>query len=300
MAESVTPDAQTPPARPGRAVQERAHADAGQPSLLRFEEATVAFAGEPPVLDRLSFNVRRGETRIILGAAGSGKTVLLKTAMGLIRASSGRVFLFDRDVTHMAEGELFGIRSKLGMLFQESALFDSMTVAQNVAYPLLNQKAIVMPRDQMEPAVRSSLRFVELENTMDKYPSELSGGMRRRVAIARAVVTNPPLLLYDSPTAGLDPITAHTIMALIVKERDANNTTALVVTHRYQDGNLVANFRYNPNSGRLDPVGPEGTNTIFMVMKEGRLVFEGSQAALEACTDAYVMKFVKHPQLEAA
>jgi phospholipid/cholesterol/gamma-HCH transport system ATP-binding protein len=186
------------------------------------------------------------------------------------------------------------------MLFQESALFDSMTVAQNVAYPLLNQKAIQVQRDQMEPAVRNSLRFVELEQTMDKYPSELSGGMRRRVAIARAVVTNPPLLLYDSPTAGLDPITAHTIMALIVKERDANNTTGLVVTHRYQDGNLVANFRYNPNSGRLDPAGAEGTNTIFMVMKEGRLVFEGNQTDLEACKDSYVMKFVKRPELEAA
>lgn len=269
-------------------------------SLLRFEEVSVVFGADPPVLDRLSFNVRAGETRIILGAAGSGKTILLKTAMGLIAPSGGRVFLFDHDVTGKAETELFDIRSKIGMLFQESALFDSMTVAQNVAYPLLNQKAIVMPRDQMEPAVRKSLSFVELENTMDKYPSELSGGMRRRVAIARAVVTNPPLLLYDSPTAGLDPITAHVIMALIVKERDANSTTALVVTHRYQDGNLVANFRYNPISGRLDPAGPAGTNTIFMVMKAGRLVFEGSQADLEACRDSYVTKFVKRPELEAA
>jgi phospholipid/cholesterol/gamma-HCH transport system ATP-binding protein len=272
----------------------------GTESLLRFEEVSVRFGADPPVLDRLSLNVRRGETRIILGAAGSGKTILLKTAMGLIPTASGRVFLFDEDVTNKAEVDLFKIRSRLGMLFQESALFDSMTVAQNVAYPLLNQPGITMPRDQMEPAVRNSLRFVELEQTMDKYPSELSGGMRRRVAIARAVVTNPPLLLYDSPTAGLDPITAHTIMALIVKERDANNTTALVVTHRYQDGNLVANFRYNPNSGRLDPVGPGATNTIFMVMKEGRLVFEGSQAEIESSGDDYVSKFVKRPELEAA
>ncbi len=269
-------------------------------SLLRFEDVSVRFGADPPVLDHLSFNVRPGETRIVLGAAGSGKTVLLKTAMGLISPAGGRVFLFDDDVTGAAESRLFDIRCKIGMLFQESALFDSMTVAQNVAYPLLNQKAIAIPRDQMEPAVRKSLSFVELEQTMEKYPSELSGGMRRRVAIARAVVTNPPLLLYDSPTAGLDPITAHTIMALIVKERDANSTTALVVTHRYQDGNLVANFRYNPNSGRLDPAGPEGTHTIFMVMKEGRLVFEGNQTQLEASTDSYVTKFVKRPELEAA
>jgi phospholipid/cholesterol/gamma-HCH transport system ATP-binding protein len=273
--------------------------DQTKESLLRFEEVTVGF-GEVIALDKVSFHVRQGETRIILGAAGSGKTILLKTAMGLIAPRGGRVFLFDEDVTGAEETRLFDIRSRIGMLFQESALFDSMTVAQNVAYPLLNQKAISVPRDQMEPTVRKSLSFVELEHTMEQNPSELSGGMRRRVAIARAVVTNPPLLLYDSPTAGLDPITAHTIMSLIIKERDANNTTALVVTHRYQDGNLVTNFRYNPNSGNLDPAGPEGTHTIFMVMKEGRLIFEGSQSELEASRDSYVLKFVKPPEQEAA
>ena len=277
----------------------------GNASLLRFEKVSVVFGDGVRALDDMSFDVREGETRIILGAAGSGKTVLLKTAMGLIRATSGRVFLFDEDVTKMPEFRLFDVRSKIGMLFQESALFDSMTIAQNVAYPLLNQKAIQMPRDQMEPAVRDSLRFVELEQTMERYPSELSGGMRRRVAIARAVVNKPPLLLYDSPTAGLDPITAHTIMALIIKERDVDNTTALVVTHRYQDGNLVANFRYNPDSGRLDPVlrsGPSGagTKTVFMVLREGRLVFEGSQADLERSDDSYVSKFVKRPEKDAA
>lgn len=263
--------------------------------LLRFENVSVEFDGVP-ALDDVSFCVEEKETRIILGAAASGKTVLLKTAMGLVRASSGKVFLFEEDVTHLPESQLFAIRPKLGMLFQESALFDSMTVAQNVAYPLLNQKSISMPRDQMEPAVRNSLRFVELEQTLDRYPSELSGGMRRRVAIARAVVTNPPLLLYDSPTAGLDPITAHTIMALIIKERDVNNSTALVVTQRYQDGNLVANFRYNPKSGRLDPAGDGTTKTVFMVLKEGRLVFQGGQADLEASTDPYISKFVKRPE----
>lgn len=270
--------------------------DNGNETVLRFENVTVVFEDDQKVLDGVSFDVREGETRIVLGAAGSGKTVLLKTAMRLIQPTSGRVFLFGEDVTALPEIQLFKIRSKLGMLFQESALFDSMTVAQNVAYPLLNQRSMQLPREQMEPRVRDSLRFVELEHTMDKYPSELSGGMRRRVAIARAVATRPPLLLYDSPTAGLDPITAHTIMALIVKERDVDNTTALVVTHRYQDGNLVANFRYNPDSGRLDPAGKRTTNTVFMVLREGRLIFEGNQAELEASTDSYISKFVKRPE----
>jgi phospholipid/cholesterol/gamma-HCH transport system ATP-binding protein len=268
-------------------------------SLLRFENVTVSF-GAITALRDLSFDVQKGETRIILGAAGSGKTVLLKTAMGLNRAASGKVFLFDEDITRQPERQLFDIRRRVGMLFQESALFDSMTIAQNVAYPLLNQRVDRMPRDQMEPAVRDSLRFVELEHTLPKYPSELSGGMRRRVAIARAVVTKPPLLLYDSPTAGLDPITAHTIMALIIKERDVDNTTALVVSHRYQDGNLVANFRYNPESGRLDPDSGTSAKTIFMVMREGALVFEGKQTDLESSTDPYISKFVKRPEKEAA
>jgi phospholipid/cholesterol/gamma-HCH transport system ATP-binding protein len=274
-------------------------------SLLRFESVTVRF-GDVVALNDVSFDVKAGETRIILGAAGSGKTVLLKTAMGLNRVSDGKVFLFDEDVTQKPEKELFAIRQRIGMLFQESALFDSMTIAQNVAYPLLNQPGKRASRQEMETAVRNSLRFVELEQTLSRYPSELSGGMRRRAAIARAVVTKPPLLLYDSPTAGLDPITAHTIMALIIKERDVDNTTALVVTHRYQDGNLVANFRYNPDSGRLDPAAPDSEtgvmarNTVFMVLREGRLVFEGRQRELEASSDPYIGKFVKRPEKDAA
>jgi phospholipid/cholesterol/gamma-HCH transport system ATP-binding protein len=274
-------------------------ADPKVESLLRFENVSVSF-GDVHALSDVSFDVKKGETRIILGAAGSGKTVLLKTAMGLNPVTAGHVFLFDEDITGKPEKELFVIRRRLGMLFQESALFDSMTIAQNVAYPLLNQRVNPMPRKDMEPAVRDSLRFVELEQTMSKYPSELSGGMRRRVAIARAVVTKPPLLLYDSPTAGLDPITAHTIMALIIKERDVDDTTALVVTHRYQDGNMVANFRYNPESGRLDSATQTGTNTIYMVMREGRLIFEGKQTELESSTDSYISRFVKRPEKAAA
>lgn len=265
-------------------------------SILRFEHVVVSFEGTPALTD-VSFDVLEGETRIILGAAGSGKTVLLKTALGLVRPDSGSVYLFGQDITGLREEELSGIRSKLGMLFQESALFDSMTIADNVAYPLRNQKAIRVPPAEIPKRVQEALEFVELGQTLTRFPSELSGGMRRRAAIARAVVTEPPLLLYDSPTAGLDPITAHTIVALIIKERDLSNTTTLVVTHRYQDGNLVANFRYNPDNGQLVSVWKNGhrsdRHTKFMVLREGSLVFEGDQTELEASKDSYVRKFVR-------
>jgi phospholipid/cholesterol/gamma-HCH transport system ATP-binding protein len=267
----------------------------GQPPILRFEHVTVRFEGADALGD-ISFEAYEGESRVILGAAGSGKTVLLKTALGLVKPDDGKVFAFGRDLTTMRERELFDIRSKIGMLFQESALFDSMTIEENVAYPLLNQKSIHCPPDEVQPRVDQALEFVELAGTQEKFPSELSGGMRRRAAIARAFVTGPPLLLYDSPTAGLDPITSHTIIALLIKERDTSHTTTLMVTHRYQDGNLIANFRYNSEQGRLEPASNGAgrtARTTFMVLREGRLVFEGDQDRLEASTDPYISKFVK-------
>jgi phospholipid/cholesterol/gamma-HCH transport system ATP-binding protein len=265
------------------------------PSVLRFENVNVSFDGEP-ALEDVSFEAREGESRVILGAAGSGKTVVLKTAMGLVRPDSGHVFVFDEDITTLPETRLFDIRSRIGMLFQESALFDSLNIEENVAYPLLNQKSIQCPADQVLHRVTEALEFVELGGTLEKFPSELSGGMRRRAAIARAVVTEPPLQMYDSPTAGLDPITAHTIMALLIKERDVSQATTLMVTHRYQDGNLMANFRYNSDKGSLEPARGgvrRDLRTTFMVMKEGRLIFEGDQDALEESEDDYVRKFVK-------
>lgn len=264
-------------------------------SVLRFENVTVSF-DEVPVLRDISFDTMASESRVILGAAGSGKTILLKTAMGLIKPTSGKVFAFGKDLTTLRERELFEIRSRVGMLFQESALFDSLTIEENVAYPLLNQSSLRVPRSQVHPKVVEALEFVELGGTLQKFPSELSGGMRRRAAIARAVVTAPPLILYDSPTAGLDPITAHTIVALLIKERDQSHTTTLVVTHRYQDGNLIANFRYNSKRGELEPAADAAGRrykTTFMVLREGRLVFEGNQDQLEASPDEYISKFVK-------
>jgi len=269
----------------------------GEQGLLEFRNITVRF-DDLVAVDDVSFDLSAGETRVILGAAGSGKTTLLKVAIGLIKPDSGRIRLFGRDITDLAERQLFDIRSRVGVLFQEGGLFDSITIAENVAYPLVNGKGQTLPFDQVESKVVDALRFVELEHTVDKFPSELSGGMRRRVGIARAVITDPPLVLYDSPTAGLDPITANTIMALIAKERDSLNAANLIVTQRYQDGQLMANFRYNRSNGHLEPVSGNGTgdqnptHTIFMVMKEGRIVFEGAQADLEASTDPYVSKFV--------
>ncbi len=267
--------------------------------VLEFEDVSVAFE-ETKALDRVSFKLHAGETRIVYGVAGSGKTTLLKVALGLVRADSGCVRVFGQDVTRLPEQEWFDLRARMGILFQEGGLFDSMTIADNVAYPLLNQRALQTRADSrngsINERVRDILRFVELEHTVDKFPSELSGGMRRRVGIARAVVTEPPIVLYDSPTAGLDPITANTIINLILKERDLRNAAAIMVTHRFQDGHLMANFRYNPNSEQIEHTAfNEGSpvNTKFFVMNGGRLVFTGTQAELAASQDPYVRKFAR-------
>jgi phospholipid/cholesterol/gamma-HCH transport system ATP-binding protein len=268
--------------------------DSGHP-ILEFDQVSVYFAGEA-ALDRVSFRIERGQTWVILGAAGSGKTVLLKTAIGLLRPDSGRVLLFGNDITGMSEQDLFRVRSKVGMLFQESALFDSLTIADNVAYPLRNQPVKHCEASEIGRKVSEALRFVELESTLEKFPNELSGGMRRRVGIARATVTDPPLAIYDSPTAGLDPITANNIMAFIAKQRDLRRTTTMLVTYRYQDGMLMANYRYDPETGGLTAArngGGPSTATVFVVMEAGRIVFQGSQRELEASTNDYVSKFGK-------
>ena len=265
--------------------------------ILRFENVTVRFNNEV-ALDNVSFTLQPGAGTIVYGAAGSGKSVMLKTAIGLIHPDEGRVFLFGRDITNLAEEELFSIRHKVGILFQESGLFDSMAVGENVAYPLLNQredgKAKKPDSADVDRRVREALRFVELEQTVEKFPSELSGGMRRRVGIARAAVSDPPLMLYDSPTAGLDPITANTIMSLVVKARDTRKTTSVVVTHRHQDGIIVANFRFNEQTGELEKAPPDSNihgRTRFMVFGKGRLVFQGTEEELNKTQDPYVAKF---------
>ncbi len=271
-----------------------------QELIADFENVQLKF-GELWALHDVNMELNPGETRIIFGQAGSGKTTLLKSAIGLIQPDAGQITLFGEQVSGTNEQELFHLRAKAGVLFQEGGLFDSLTVRENVAYPLENQQAgNRIDPDEIEQRVRDALRFVELEHTLDKFPNELSGGMRRRVGIARAIVTEPPFVLYDSPTAGLDPITANTIMALIAKERDVRHTASLIVTHRYQDGELMANFRYQPETQELIPVSeeehldPARSRTKFLVMKDGEIVFTGTRAQMEQEEDPYVKRFVRH------
>ena len=264
-------------------------------SILRFESVSLAF-DDKVVLDNVSLNVAEGETLILFGAAGSGKTVLLKLAMGLLQPTSGKIYLLGTEISHLEEVALFDIRSQVGILFQEGGLFDSLTIEENVAYPLWNQRNRVSAPEQVRPRVQQSLDFVELGQTLSKFPSELSGGMRRRVGIARANVTNPKLLLYDSPTAGLDPITAHTIMTLIVKQRDLMKTTTVLASHRYQDGSMAANYVWDERRCDVRRAAPYGQyadlKTTFVVMNEGRIAFLGTQQQLEQSRDPYVSQFV--------
>jgi phospholipid/cholesterol/gamma-HCH transport system ATP-binding protein len=275
--------------------------DATREPILEFKDVSLKF-GETWALRNISLNLKPGETRIIFGSAGAGKTTLLKAVIGLVEVDTGDIKLFGKDVTTAKEADLFPLRSRAGVLFQEGGLFDSLTVGENVEYPLVNQKsnrAASLTGADTGDRAREALRFVELAQTFYQFPSELSGGMRRRVGIARAIVTEPPLVLYDSPTAGLDPITANTIMALVAKERDVRNSAALIVTHRYQDGEIMSDFRYDQGQEELVALG-DGKDaalrdrTKFIVMKEGSVVFFGNKQELEASPDDYVQKFVRH------
>jgi phospholipid/cholesterol/gamma-HCH transport system ATP-binding protein len=234
-----------------------------------------------------------GETNALFGVAGSGKSTLLKLALGLLPPDSGRITVLGNDVTRMPEQELFPLRSKLGMVFQESALFDSLTVRENVAYRLTEELGIY--DDAIDRRVRESLRFVELEHTLDLFPSELSGGMRRRVAIARAIITHPELLLYDSPTGGLDPVTSNTIIELIMKQRDVYHTSALLVTHRLQDAFTMATHEFDKSNNQLRAL-PRGqycnVPMSFLILREGKVIFDGDIRELAQTKDEYIKEYV--------
>jgi phospholipid/cholesterol/gamma-HCH transport system ATP-binding protein len=258
--------------------------------VLQFENVAIAFEGKE-VLKGISFELHRGETKVLFGIAGAGKSTVLKLALGLVKPDAGRIFVLGEEVTALDEYELFGLRRKVGIVFQESALFDSQTVEENVAFRLIEEHT---PPDEIHGRVIEALRFVELENTLNKFPAELSGGMRRRVAIARAIITQPEIILYDSPTGGLDPITSTTIIDLIVKQRDVYNTSALMVTHRLQDAFVMATHRFNPERNEMVPLpkGEVNLNTSFLILRDGNVIFDGDAVALGSSQDEYIKEYI--------
>jgi phospholipid/cholesterol/gamma-HCH transport system ATP-binding protein len=262
----------------------------GQP-MLEFEDVSIGFEGHQ-VLSGVSFSVAHGETRILLGPAGGGKSVLMKLANGLIEPDSGEILVFGRLLRDLSQNEMFEMRAHIGMVFQESALFDSLDVEDNVAYRL--QEEHVDPKEIHERVVEA-LRFVELEKAIEKYPPELSGGMRRRVSIARAIIGRPDLILYDSPTGGLDPITSNTIIELVLKQRDVSHTTCLLITHRLQDAFTLATHRYNMQENRMERIPDNGIDpgTRFLVLNEGKIVFDGTTLELTHTEDPWLREYIE-------
>ena len=269
--------------------------DAGHDSAahaIEFQDVHLAFE-ENQVLRGISFCLPFGETKALFGVAGSGKSTILKLALGLIKPDSGRILVLGNDVTQAREEDLFAMRAKVGIVFQESALFDSLTVRENVAYRLIEEHGVETP--DIERRVREVLQFVELEQTIDKFPSELSGGMRRRVAIARAIITEPEVILYDSPTGGLDPITSNTIIELIMKQRDVYKTSSLLVTHRLQDAFTMATHQFDRQTNQMRSL-PRGqycdVPMSFLILRDGKVIFDGDVRQLAHTTDEYIREYI--------
>jgi phospholipid/cholesterol/gamma-HCH transport system ATP-binding protein len=267
--------------------------NADQPSCaVAFEHVSFAF-DETVVLRDLSFVVPKGTLTVLLGPSGAGKSVILKLILGLLRPDAGRIFVDGQRTDTMRERDLMRIRADIGMLFQESALFDSLTVAENVGYRLYEETD--MPREQVRQRVAEVLSFVGLQDYIDAMPSELSGGQRRRVAIARAMAAKPHLLLLDDPTTGLDPITATTVNDEIVKLRDLEGVTAIAVTHQIRDAFYVASHHAVWSGGRVQIVPADETtiqHATFMVLHDGRIQFSGSANQLRASRDPFLKEFL--------
>ena len=272
----------------------------GEP-FIAFKDVHIGF-GPNEVLQGISFEVWPGETKVLLGESGSGKTLIMKLAAGLLQPDSGHVWVMGENVGEMAEDELLDFRRQVGFVFQEGALFDSLTVADNVAFRLREES---IPDEEIDRRVREALRFVEMEPAIEKYPDELSGGMRRRVSIARALIDKPPLVFYDSPTAGLDPVTSQTIITLILRGRDLQGVTSLLATHRMQDAFGLANFRFDASAGRVLRIDGNGAAapkqddshagvppTNVLVLREGKIYFEGAADTILHSTDDYLKKFL--------
>ncbi len=257
-----------------------------------FENVELAFERKV-VLDGVSFQLTHGETKAIFGVAGSGKSTILKLALGLLKPDSGRITVLGEDITRMSEDQLFELRRRVGIVFQESALFDSLTVRENVAFRLLDEGDV--SDEEIEARVREALGFVELEHTVDLYPSELSGGMRRRVAIARTIITHPEVLLYDSPTGGLDPVTSNTIIELVVKQRDVYKTSSLLVTHRLQDAFTMGTHYFDRPENKMKPLPPDARATVpmcFLILRDGHIIFDGDLKSLRETKDEYIREYI--------
>jgi phospholipid/cholesterol/gamma-HCH transport system ATP-binding protein len=267
----------------------------GQPpsgAAIVFDDVYLSFE-DNHVLRGVSFHLPYGETKALFGVAGSGKSTILKLALGLLQPDSGRITVLGSEVTSLREQDLFPLRGHLGMVFQESALFDSLTVRENVAFRLIEEHGVY--DDETDRRVREALRFVELEHTLDMFPSELSGGMRRRVAIARAIITQPELLLYDSPTGGLDPVTSNTIVDLIMKQRDVSKTSSLLVTHRLQDAFTMATHEFDKKTNQVRAL-PRGqycdVPMSFLVLRDGKVIFDGDVRQLSHSRDEYIREYI--------
>lgn len=264
----------------------------GVPPAVAFEKVSFAF-DDHVVLREVSFTVPLGSMQILLGASGAGKSIILKLILGLFRPDAGQILVHGERINDMPEAELMRLRGDIGMLFQESALFDSLTVAENVGYRLYEETD--MPADQVRRRVAEVLGFIGLGEYIDRRPSELSGGQRRRVAIARAMAAKPHLLLFDDPTTGLDPITAATVNDEVVKLRDLERVTSILVTHQIRDAHYVAMHQALRSDGRVE-IRPSAGVTVdrarFLVLHDGRIYFEGPIGALLESTDPYLQEFL--------
>lgn len=261
---------------------------------IEFRDVSLAF-DDQVVLDSINFRVRRGETKIVLGGSGSGKSTIINLVLGLIKPDSGQILIDGEDITGHDETEMMRVRKKIGMVFQEGALFDSLSVYDNVAYRLHEEG---VDEDEVEHEVRRMLHFVNLEDAIDKLPSELSGGMRRRVGIARALVGNPSIVLFDEPTAGLDPPTARTICELAIKLRDLEDVSSIFVTHEMNNLDyLSSEYAIVDENGQV-LFELEGEklcliNTEVIMLREGNIVFSGKDEQLRAVDDPYIHRFIR-------
>lgn len=268
-------------------------ADRAVPAI-EFRNVRLAF-DDRKILDDISFKVRKGETKIILGRSGSGKSTTIRLILGLLRPDDGEILIDGEDVTFLSEAEMMRVREKIGMVFQEGALFDSLPVYDNVGYRL-NEKKV--EEELIEEEVTRMLRFVDLEEAIDKMPSELSGGMRRRVGIARALVGDPPIVLYDEPTAGLDPPTARTICELAIKLRDIQDVSSIFVTHEMKNLEYLCEEYAILDEDEQVVFEEEGErlcliNTEIIMINEGKIIFEGKYEELTNNRDPYIKRFLR-------